>query len=100
MLLIVISHRELWLPLRSVEQNHLCNFGRGHFRDNSVKLFEFGPEVQEMSFKDISYLELWIPFSSAERTIWAVFMPPTLIKLRGILLWAFPSVRYKLKIGF
>ena len=28
-------------------------------RNNSVKLFEFGPVVQEeMSFKDISYLEL------------------------------------------
>ena len=97
-MLIVISHREFWLPLRSVERNHLCNFGRGHFRDNSVKLF--GPAVQEMSFKDISYLELWMPFSSAERTIWAVFMPPTLKKLRGILLWAFPSVHYKFKIGF
>ena len=25
--------------------------------------FEFGPEVQEeMPFKDISYLELWMPF--------------------------------------
>ena len=28
-------------------------------RNNSVKLFEFGPVVrEEMSFKDISYLEL------------------------------------------
>ena len=28
-------------------------------RNNPVKLFEFGPVVQEeMSFKDISYLEL------------------------------------------
>ena len=32
-----------------------------------MKLFEFGPVVQEeMSFKDISYLELWWPFCSAE----------------------------------
>ena len=28
--------------------------------------FEFGPVVQEMSFKDISYLELWWPFCLAE----------------------------------
>ena len=29
--------------------------------------FEFGPVVQEeMPFKDISYLELWQPFCSAE----------------------------------
>ena len=33
-----------------------------------MKLFEFGPVVQEeMSFKDISYLELWLPFPLAER---------------------------------
>ena len=32
-----------------------------------MKLFEFGPVVQEkMSFKDISYLELWRPFCLAE----------------------------------
>ena len=35
-------------------------------RNNSIKLFEFGPVVQEMSFKDISYLELWQPFCLAE----------------------------------
>ena len=33
-----------------------------------AKLFEFGPMVQEeMPFKGISYLELWLPFCSAER---------------------------------
>ena len=32
-----------------------------------MKLFEFGPVVQDMSFKDISYLELWYPFCSAEQ---------------------------------
>ena len=37
-------------------------------RDNSGKQFEFGPVVQEeMSFKDISYLELWWPFCSSEQ---------------------------------
>ena len=30
-------------------------------------VFEFGPVVQEMWFKDISYLELWRPFCSVER---------------------------------
>ena len=35
-------------------------------RNNSVK--SFGPEVQqEMSFKDTSYLELWLPFCSVEQ---------------------------------
>ena len=109
-----ISFPELWRPLCSAEQNHLCNFERCHheeqfceiilnldqwsrrrsclkifliwssgspfvqrsgticailvegiMRNNSVK---FGPVVQEMSFKDISYLELWRPFCSAEQT--------------------------------
>ena len=32
-----------------------------------MKLLEFGPVVQEMSFKDISYLELWWPICSVER---------------------------------
>ena len=66
--------------------------------------FEFGPAVQEeMSFKDISYLELLMPFSSGERTIWAVFMPPTFKKLRGHIalgLSVRPSVCYKFEIGF
>ena len=36
-------------------------------RNNSVKSFQFGPVVQEeMSFKDISYLELWRPLYSAK----------------------------------
>ena len=35
--------------------------------DNSVKSFEFGPVYQEMSFKDISYLELWWHLCSAEQ---------------------------------
>ena len=26
-----ISYLELWRPFRSVEQNHLCNFGKGHY---------------------------------------------------------------------
>ena len=30
--------------------------------------FEFGLVFQEMSFKDISYLELWRPFCSAEQS--------------------------------
>ena len=44
-----------------------------------------------------------MPFSFAERTIWTVFMPPALKKLRGHIalgLSVRPSVRYKFKIGF
>ena len=47
---VVNSHFSLGalVTLRSVKQNNLCNFGRGHFRDKSVKIFEFGPAVQEV----------------------------------------------------
>ena len=36
-------------------------------RNNFVNYFEFGPVVQEMSFTDISYLELWQPLCSVEQ---------------------------------
>ena len=35
-------------------------------RNISVKLFDFGPMVQETLFKGISYLQLWQPFCSAK----------------------------------
>ena len=28
-----ISYLELWQPFCSVEQNHLCNFGKGHYEE-------------------------------------------------------------------
>ena len=43
-------------------------------RNNSVKLFELGPVVQEeILFKDISDLKLWQPFCSAERNHLFIF---------------------------
>ena len=37
-----------------------------------MKLFEFGPVVQEkVSFKDISYPELWPPYAPQSKTIFA-----------------------------
>ena len=42
-------------------------------RNNSVKLFELGPAVQEeMSFKAISYLALWRPLLQWSGTICAI----------------------------
>ena len=46
MLFIEISYLQLWLPLCSAEQNHLCNFGRGLMRNNGsgdVVLKQEGP---------------------------------------------------------
>ena len=55
----------------SVELNHLCNFGRGHHEEHFCDFyFEFRPVVKEkMTFKDISYLELWLPFDQWFGTI-------------------------------
>ena len=62
-----ISYLELWWPFSSVEQNHLCNFGRVHHEGQFCEIFEFGPvDQEEMLFKDISYLELWWHHCSAK----------------------------------
>ena len=45
----------------------------GIMRNISVKLFEFGPAVQEMLNKYISYLQLCQPFYTAEQNLCAVF---------------------------
>ena len=53
-----------------------CYFGEGHYDKQFCEIhLEFGPVVQEkMPFKDISYLELWRPFCSAERDICAMLV--------------------------
>ena len=38
-------------------------------RNIPVRYFEFGPVVQKMLFKGISYLELWRPFCLVQGTI-------------------------------
>ena len=43
-----------------------------HHPKQLLSYFEFGPVVQEMSFTDISNLELWQPLSSWSRIICAV----------------------------
>ena len=58
-----ISYLEFWPPLCSAEQNHWCNFGRGHYGKQLCDILlnldqRFN---QEMAFKDISYLELRLP---------------------------------------
>ena len=46
--------------------------GRRHHKEQYCDFFVFGPVIQgEMSFKDISYLELWRDFCSVEQTICA-----------------------------
>ena len=33
-----ISYLELWWPFCSVQPNHLCNLGRGHYEENFCKI--------------------------------------------------------------
>ena len=33
-----ISYLELWQPVCSVEQNHLCNFYRGHYQEHFCEI--------------------------------------------------------------
>ena len=39
----------LWWPFCSAERNHLCHYGRGHYREQSFEII-FGPVVQKMAF--------------------------------------------------
>ena len=39
-----------------------------------MKLFDFGPEVQEISFEDIAYLELCQPLFWLSKTICAILV--------------------------
>ena len=50
-----VSYLELWWPLQ-LSGTVYAILVEGIMRNNSVKLFEFGPVVQEMSFK--RFLEL------------------------------------------
>ena len=45
MLFEFFSYLGLWQPLCSIEQNHLCVFGRRHHEEYFCKL-EFGPVAQ------------------------------------------------------
>ena len=47
----------------------MYNFGRGNYEEQFCEIIlEFRPAVMEgMRCKDISYLELWQPFCSAEQ---------------------------------
>ena len=33
-----ISYLELWWPFCSVEPNHLCNFGKGHYEEQFCEI--------------------------------------------------------------
>ena len=47
--------------------NNLCNFKRGHHRHSCEVIWNLDQWFkEEMSFKDISYLELWQPFCSVD----------------------------------
>ena len=57
-------------PLDQQSETDCSILVEGIIRNISVKLFEFGPVVQEdMWLNGISYLELWRPLCSAEQNL-------------------------------
>ena len=65
---IKCSYLGLWQPLCAAEQNHLCDFGKRHHKEQFCKIILNFDGSREILFKDISYLELWqsVLFSKAE----------------------------------
>ena len=62
-----ISFLELWQPIRSADQNHLCNFGRRYYEEQFVKLFWIWTSASEECHLNVfSYLDIWQPFCLAE----------------------------------
>ena len=65
-----ISYLELWQHLSLTRPNHLCNFGRTILWN----YFEFGPVVQEMSFKRFLIYSSGRPCVQQSRTIYAILV--------------------------
>ena len=73
MLFKCFSYLELWQPFCSAEHNHLCNFGGGYYEEQFCELFfEFGPVVQEMSFKRFLIWSSGGPPVGLSRTIFQI----------------------------
>ena len=55
------SYLELWQPLCSVDQNHLCNFGSRYHEEQFCEIILNLDQRfrEEIPFKGISYLEIW-----------------------------------------
>ena len=61
-----ISYLVLWWHFCSVEQNHLCNFGRRYEDQFCEIILNLDQWFRKCPLKD-SYLELWEPLCSAEQ---------------------------------
>ena len=78
-----ISYLELWPPFCSVEQNHLCNFGRGyhkeHFCEIILNLDQWFRRcrIKDLLSEDLAVLlfnieESFVQFS--KRAVWGTFL--------------------------
>ena len=70
MLLKDISYLELWWPLSSVEQNHLCNFGRVHHEEQFCEIILNLDQEMSLNFlsravmaplfsREVSFVQFW-----------------------------------------
>ena len=83
MLLKNISYLELWQPFGLSEQNHLCNFGRGHYEEQFCEIIlNLGQWFRRCCLKDfLSGALAALLFSGAEpflqfwnRASWGTFI--------------------------
>ena len=72
-----MSYLELRQLFCWVERNHLCNFGRGYQEEH----FEFGPVVQEMSFKKFLIWSSGSPPVRWSRTICAILKEGIMVNI-------------------
>ena len=82
-----------------VEQNHLCNFERGHYWECSCEvIWNLDQWFRRLLFKDISYLVLWQPLSGfvqRTRTICAILVEG-IMRILFVLILYFPSTIFQL----
>ena len=67
-----ISYLEPWRPLRSIEWNHLCNYGRRHREEQFCEMILY--LNQQMSLKMFLIWSPGGPFVQQSGTIFAVLV--------------------------
>ena len=70
-----ISYLELWHPLCSVEQNHLCNFGRRHHKEQFCEIIlNLDQWFRRCLLKIFLIWSFGLPFVQQSRTICAILV--------------------------
>ena len=73
-----ISYLELWQPICSAEQNHLCNFGRGYYEEQLSEIILNLGQCQEILVKRFLILSSGGTLVRWSRTIYAILKEGTI----------------------